>query len=242
MKTITTHVPTGWGEDNLSAFIDQARDNVFASFVKIHPHYDKLLTVDAAYLLIGENPLNPPDFFAPLFLLKAHSSFRAAVGLAMSGQSPEAFMVMRGCLESALYGLYINRNEDAFGVWIRRHEDDKARKRVRKEFTIARMWETLKSIDAKLQGETEALYEKTIDLGAHPNPASVISALKMSKGEDRTKFQLAYLSAEPEVIRGTMKSAAQTGVIGLSIFRYVLKERYDILGLTAQLPVLRDGL
>lgn len=236
------NVPDGWGTDKLTEFFDMARGNTLASFVQMRSDYARLHEIDSAYLLIGENLLNPPDVFTPLFLLKTHSSYRAAAQLAMAGQSPEAFMVMRGCLESALYGLHIHCNNAALEIWKRRHEDAQARKHVRKEFTIARLWECLRAVDEDLQRRTQILYEKTIDFGAHPNAASITSVVTMSAGDTGVQFRLAYLSAELEVIRGTMKSVAQVGIVGLCIFRHIFRERYDILGLTDTLPALRCGL
>lgn len=234
--------PPGWGNDELAKFLDMTRSNVFASFVQTPQHYAKLLDVDSAFLRICKNLTDPPDFWAPLFLLKAHSSYRAAVGLAMAGQAPEAFMVMRGCLESALYGLYINRNKHAFEIWVKRNDSEEAKRAVRKEFTVAAMWKCLKSVDEKLQDEAQTLYQRTIDLGAHPNAASVATALKMSKGEKGMHFQLTYLSADPQMLRGTMKSTAQVGVTVLGIFRHVLNERYNALGLAEKLKDLRQDL
>lgn len=234
--------PSGWGDDELAKFLDLARSNVYASFVQAPQHYATLLRVDSAFLLICTNLTNPPDFFAPLFLLRAHSSYRASVGLAMAGQAPESFMVMRGCLESALYGLYVNRTKNAFETWLKRHESVEAERAVRKEFTVANMWKCLKTEDEKLQKEAKILYDRTIDMGAHPNAASVATALKMSKGAQGMRFHLTYITNEPQMLTGAMKSAAQVGVTVLGIFGHAFKERYGLLGLTEKIQELRKVL
>lgn len=234
--------PPGWGSDDLPRFLDLVRSNVYASFVQTPQSYQKLLDVDAAFLLICTNLTDPPDFFSPLFLLKAHSSYRAAVGLSMAGQAPEAFMVMRGCLESALYGLYVNKNEGAFETWLNRHESEEAKKAAKKEFTVANMWKCLRALDEGLQKQAATVYERTIDMGAHPNPASVATALKMSRGEQGLSFQLAYVTKEREMLTGTMKSTAQIGVTVLEVFGHALKGKYDSLGLAGRMQELRKGL
>lgn len=234
--------PPRWGEDKLTAFFDLARENSFASYARLRGHWAKLLEIDSAFLLITENLVNPPDHAAPFFLLKAHSAFRAAASLAMAGQSPEAFMVMRGCVENALYGLYVNRNDGAFEIYLNRHDDDASRARAKSTFTIANMWKCLRGIDDKLLGESQQIYERTIDFGAHPNVAGLLTALKMSKTEDETRFNVMYITSDHEMIKGTMKSAAIAGVTAIGIFRHVFKERYDLLGLTHKLPSLREGL
>jgi hypothetical protein len=238
----TVKPPPGWGDDQLTSFFENMRTNTFASYVQAPDHAKRLLAVESALRLICENLKDPRDKFAPFFLLKAHSSFLSAANLAMAGSAPEAFMVMRGCLESALYGLYVNRNADSFEVWLRRNEDDAAKKRTRTAFMIGNMWKCLGGVDAGLQREAAALYERAIDMGGHPNAASLMTALNISKKDGGMHFELAYLTANPEMIRGSMKSVAQTGVTALGIFRHVFKERYDLLGLTSRLPMLREGL
>jgi hypothetical protein len=131
-QTVVAKVPQGWGQDELTKFHDNCRSSTFASFVQAPHHYKKLVEVESGFQLICKNLKDPPDKFAPFFLLKAHASFLSAATLAMAGGAPEAFMVMRGCIESALYGLYVNRNADSFEIWLRRHDDDDAKRRTRK--------------------------------------------------------------------------------------------------------------
>jgi hypothetical protein len=241
-KTVTVHLPDGWGDDELLAFFEHARGNAFASFVQMPEPYVKLLEVDAAFLLINSNLKDPEDFSAPFFMFKAHSSYRAAAWLAMTGHSPEAFMVMRGCIESALYGLYLNRNEKSFRAYMSRHDDETTRQAVRREFTIRRMWSCLRDVDGELQAKAEQVYNKTIDFGAHPNVAALIAATTMTRTKKGVRFTLAYLTEDQQVLQGTMKSVAQAGVVALSVFRHIFNDRYDRLGLTESLPQLRQEL
>jgi hypothetical protein len=160
----------------------------------------------------------------------------------MAGSIPEAFMVMRGSLESALYGLYIGRNPESMAVWASRHDGVEQRKLVRSTFTIAKMWTCLGAIDPVLRIAAEAVYDKTIDQGAHPNVGSLSLATKVTRDESKTRFTIAYLTADGDVIRGTMKSVAQVGVVGLDIFQHVFPERFEQLGVTQRLKGLRAGL
>ena len=75
-------------------------------------------------------------------------------------------MVMRGGLESALYGYYIHRNPPSMTIWASRHDGEEERKRVRSTFTIAKMWSCLSAADPALAAVAELLYDKTIDLGS----------------------------------------------------------------------------
>jgi hypothetical protein len=234
--------PPDWGDDLLAAFLDTASDNVLASYVHARPQYDKMVEVDSAYVRLCDHLLNPEDRFAPFLLLQAHASFRAAAGLAMSGQSPQAFMAMRGCLESSLYGFYFSRNPESFQVWLRRHEHDDARRSVKNEFTIRNLKDCLGQVDPDTNAVVAQLYERTIDFGAHPNVAALAAAFRRRTDGERTRFEVAYLTADPHVLMATMKWVVQTGVCGLMIFRNVFSERFDLLGLSESLAALRRDL
>lgn len=234
--------PPDWAADQLAAFMDMASDNVLGTFAQVRRHYDDVLQVDSAYVTFMNELLDPADPIAPLFILQAHASYRAAAGLAMSCQSPPAFMVMRGCLETSLYGLYFNRHPEAFDIWLRRHDDEEARRRVKTEFTIRRLKDRLEDVDPATHAVAAQLYEKTIDFGGHPNVASMAAAFRTSRGEGVRRMHVIYLTTDLEVVSGTMKSIAQTGVCSLLIFRNIFPERFDLLGITDSLTDLRGRL
>jgi hypothetical protein len=234
--------PPGWGDDRLSGFLNIASDNVLGTFVQLRDSYDRLRRIDDSFADLTENLLNPPDPIAPLLMLQAHASYRAAAELAMTCQSAPAFMAMRGCVESSLYGFYFHRNPQTFEVWARRHDNDAARRAVQDEFTIRRLKDCLAASDPATANSIATLYAKTIDFGAHPNVAALAAAFQSEEDEQRRQFKVIYLTNDWAVIRGTMKSVAQTGVASLSIFRNVFPERFDLLGLTERLTDLRQGL
>lgn len=233
--------PPEWGRDGLTSFFDLTRSNQYASFVHV-PQYSKLAEVDEAFTLISSNLKDPPSVFAPFFLLRAHSSFRAAASLALASQPPEAFMVVRGCLESALYGLYVFKNPATSEIWWAREDSEAGKRDVKKEFTIGNMWKCLKDTDEKLQVQASILYERTISFGGHPNAAAVLTALSTEQAERGMRFKLDYLNSEPEMLTGTSKSVAQVGVVALEILRFAFAEKYEALGLSATLKRLRQGL
>src|SRR5207244_597525 len=129
----------------------------------------------AAFVTICDNLVDPPDFSAPFFLLLAHASYRAAACLALSTQSAPAFAIMRQCLEHSLYGLYIAQHPESFETWLKRNDDAAAKQKVKDEFTIGALRKVLKSIDPETHSVWSEMYEKTIDFGAHPNPAALVS-------------------------------------------------------------------
>src|SRR5712692_9256507 len=103
------NIPEGWGNDSLSALIEVANRNTFRVFVHLKDWFIRLQEIDAVFEKFGENMLNIPLFYEPLLFVRSHSSYRAALRLASSGQIPQDFSLLRGSLEYALYGLYLHK-------------------------------------------------------------------------------------------------------------------------------------
>jgi len=139
--------PKGWGTDEITGFIDNTRLNSFASYANLRSEYGKLAEVDGVFRKLVKNLINTKDWFAAFFLLRAHSAFLAGAHLGMSGQAAEAYASLRVCLENGLYGLYLSRNSASQETWLRRHDSEEAKRRVRSEFTIRSLFETLRGRD-----------------------------------------------------------------------------------------------
>jgi hypothetical protein len=179
--------PPDWGEDALADFIEAGRINTLATFQRITQWYGKLRDIDGIFLILADHLDNPSDQRAPFFFYLCHGAFRAAVRLAMGAQLPPTYMVLRGSLESALYGHFIHRHSATFDVWRKRGEDDASRTAVRRTFTTAAVFDVGEHIAAK------ALYERTIDHGAHPNELALFGALSVDQTEETLGFEVAIL-------------------------------------------------
>src|SRR5258705_2470220 len=150
MKNITLPVPPGgWGADEITAFIDNARLNSFATYANLRPEYGKVAEIDVLFRKLADYLLNTKDWFAAFFLLRAHSAFLAGAHLAMSGQAAETYASLRLCLENGLYGFYLSRNPGSRETWLRRHDSEQAKKTVRGEFTIRNLFDALRGVDGK---------------------------------------------------------------------------------------------
>lgn len=239
---MTKQDPPNWGEDSLSEFIKVAYENSFASFVKLKPQYKRLKGIDRMYRVLVDNLHNTQEWFAGFFVLRTHSSFLGGARLTLSGQIAEAFMVMRGCLENALYGLYLSRHPDSRETWLRRHENEEVYKKVRNEFRIRRLLDFLEEVDIDIYQVTNTLYERTIDFGAHPNERALSSSLRITEEQQSVRFDLNYLTGNSTELHHALKTNAQVGVCALEILRNVYTERYNILGITDTLQTLKNGL
>ncbi len=102
--------------------------------------------------------------------------------------------------------------------------------------------DTVKALDAAEGNVADALYERTIDYGAHPNERALMQSLKMDKGKDNAHFQVVYLAGNTSKLSLALRTCAQIGVCSLGIFRLVYKDRFDLVGLSHSLDNLRQGL
>jgi hypothetical protein len=236
--------PAGWGGGTFTEFLDASRQNVFAGFANTHPVFQRFSEIDRTYRTVIENLKNPPDWFVAMFILRTHSSFLGAAHLALAGQLPEAYMLMRGCLENAIYGFYFHLEPASHERWLRRHDSDDARKIVRREFEIARMIKRLHERDEPLGTVVKVLYERTIDNGAHPNERGLLQMVRIGKPEQpkEHRIEIRYLTANNSASMVCLKSTAQVGVSGLKVFRHFLPERYEFLGVNENIDALQRDL
>jgi hypothetical protein len=234
--------PPGWGRDEISKMFDVARGNEYATFANFQGEIRRLVDIDTSYRKLIDGLNHAKDWFAGFFVLRAHSNFLAACRLCWSGQIPECYATLRSCLENALYGLYLARNPGSRETWLRRHDSDEHKKKVKDEFKIRTMLDLAKSLDRKEGEVAELLYERTIDCGAHPNERALMQTLQINEKPEHVEFKIVYLEGDSEQLKLALKTTAQVGVCALSIFRSVYRERFDILGVTVALDHIKKGL
>lgn len=128
--------PPNWGGDEVSNFLEIAHRNGYGSFVHLPAPFAKITAIDALNRRLIDNLNNTRDWFTAFFILRAHSSFLGACRLTVSGQIPESYMVMRGCLENALNGFHIATQPALKEIWLRRHDDESSMRAVKNEFRI----------------------------------------------------------------------------------------------------------
>jgi len=234
--------PPDWGEDKLSKYIKEAWHNTYATFANLRPQYNHIKEIHLNYQKIIDNLINTPDWFASFFLMRSHASYLGAVQLSLSGQIPETYMVLRGCLENSLYGLYVTKNPDTQEIWLKRDENDESKKKCRNEFSASNLFKCLETEDRKINNIAKNLYEMTIDYGAHPNERAFMSLMSQSKDEQKVDFKMYYLIGDSSPFRLCLKNSARIGVCSLYIFKLIYRHRFDILRISDKLEKLKRGL
>jgi hypothetical protein len=242
MNDTAVSVPLGWGADDLTAFLQTAQQNTYATFHRKKVWYDALKTLDDCYLKINNNLLNPIDQIAPLFLLRAHSAYRATCGLAMAGQVVEGFALNRLCLEYSGYALFIHDKPAHRSVWFDKSKGAPQIKAFRQAFTQTNVRAAIEAHDAKLAKVYDDLYQRAIDAGAHPNELAVSGSMQIvdEPEADRVHIKQLYLQADGVALDYGLKSTVQIGICSLHLFQWIFKERFELLGIRETLTNLRN--
>ena len=239
--------PPHWGEDQLSAFVQLGAQAAWASFVQpmTRPWFDKLREIDATYLAALQALNGPtPNFFEGLMLASAHAAFRSAAQFALEGRSGEAMVLLRSCLEYAMYGVHFHRKPELIDVWSKRSDGDTQRKAVKKAFKPTEMLAGINALNNAVGSRCRHLYELTIDMGAHPNEVGFYGRLEIEDvpGTADKIFKTKYLAGGDASHLVAFKSACQVGVCVLECFYLVYRNRFDILQVSAKIDGLKTGL
>jgi hypothetical protein len=170
-------------------FVRAAAENEIAVVSEQNELVLLLDRVDAEFRVLGKEPIKA-ETLSRLLLQHAHACFLSAAHSAMGGQSPTTLMILRGCIESALYAIIVATDPSTAQVWYNRHKD---KKRCRDTFTPAAGLKILAASDSNLEKFLREAYDLSIDYGGHPNPLGVLPHLTFDEGKEQTKVTLAYL-------------------------------------------------
>jgi hypothetical protein len=236
---ITT--PTAWAEDDLSEFLDEAFKNNLATFVRFPVHFEHLQTIDIAFrtleseILVSELKMMLPS----QLMLRSHAAFLGAVRLVASGQLAEAFMVMRGCLETALYAHHLKVDPSVALVYMSRNDGRDALKNFRKNFpSYGKMRDAL-MVENKNTGETlSELYEITIDFGAHPNPLMLSTNFSMEPGDAGQQ----YFNFNNNAFGLCVTCCARVGMCVLKVFELLHPAEFAAVARTQKISDLEAHL
>lgn len=239
---MTTDMPEGWGEDPLSEFIEAAHHNCIASFVNYRglPVMKALNEVDALFRCMLRIPYKEvKEILLPGFVGRSHCAYLSSIQLSTAGQAVEAYPAIRLCLENALYALFIQDdptiNEEIperLKIWADRGANDEATKKCRRTFAYGHVRDHLISRDQTIGEEANALYERTIVYGAHPNfyaHATTSDPLKPEGGN------VQYLLPNTDASKLAIQTAVQVGMCSLRIFGLVLQDRFGEAGIPGRL-------
>ncbi len=200
----------------LDYFIRLANRSCDEALEKLEGPLGFLATVDLLYMdfFKAAGGINIPT--AGILLLNAHSSLRAGIRLALSGQLLPVFMTLRGSIESSLYANAMIVDPQLQKVWLDRNNDQMSKDACRNAFTINKMFRYLEQAhDQEFTNGLRDVYEAIIDFGAHPNSHSLIRSThieELSGGDHAVNF--AYIHGPDSFeLRQSLVACAEVGVV-----------------------------
>ena len=249
---MTATVPPDWGDDPLSAYFRTAEYNDRASAAN-YPHVFELLKRTNAAMESAEAVVrrdSQPNLVIPRFLqIPVRSAFLAACRLALSGQLVEAHAVLRVGIEEAWYALHIatpivpNGGQNAsamprWEIWMRRTDDEAAKRRCKNEFTIRNVRTTHERIDPATAARLHAVYETLIDFGAHPNEQGLLSSITKTEDEREIQYQIGILAPHEVPLMMSLRLAVAVAVGALKIFQRIFPERFVLMSIDLEIERL----
>ena len=161
--------------------------------------------------------LKPEEWLEAFFFLRTHASFSGAARMALSAQIPEMYMLLRGCIENAIYGFYVWKKPELKTIWLKRNDSAANKEAVKDKFTVSKIMKTLGTADSGLRDEIAQMYDETIDQGAHPNVKAFL-AHGVQKNEDGA-LSLAVNILNPGELNSSLENLAKTGDLVLKVFK-----------------------
>lgn len=242
MTSAQTQPPPNWSSNEITRFLDASRTNEFATFANLPREVGRLIEIDRAFRQTIRAFDNSKNWFPGLFILRTHSNLLGACRLTWSGQLPESYALLRSALENALYGLYLSKNPSSQKTWLHREDSAHSKKKVKDEFKIGSLLKLATQVAPGEGKVARALYDRTIDLGAHPNELALMQTLKLARQPTHVQFSVSYLQGIGQPLQCALKTAAQVGVCTLSLFERILPERFAILGINQDLARLKQDI
>ncbi len=237
-----------WGGDPLSTALSDAQRNELVSSLNLPDVYALLQRVHAAFQQVSAitEKENNPNLLPTRFLMaRAHAAWLAAVRLGLSGQTVEAYPVVRAVIEDSWYALHMAKGPNPptrVEIWLRRNDSPAAKEQCKKEFTIANVRATHTALEPATAAVLQTLYEWTIEFGGHPNERGVFAAMTQSGTDQALNFEVVFLTNKPLVIAAALMTAVQAAIGALKTFRLIFPERFAIMGMDGEIEKLVGGL
>ncbi|MBW8015124.1 MAG: hypothetical protein FVQ82_02985 [Planctomycetes bacterium] len=227
----------------LLEFIISAQDNTIATLHNFEntPVIQAMFTIDELFNEISViKHRYSKELLLPLFVSRCHSTFLGAVRLITSGQVVETYMLLRGCIENALYAHFIQTDPtldtdspERMFIWLKREDDEKSRKVCRNMFSYSKLKKNLINHSSELGSKISDLYEHTLDYGAHPNFLGHIttSDIKIDGGSVDI-----LVSGDTDICKVGLQTTVKVGVVSLKMFELIYGSRFE--GITEKLSSL----
>jgi len=233
-------LPEGWGKDHLTNYFDRVRKNQFATHMNKPDLSRDCRAVEELFRHSLRAADNSEAGYSLPFFNRSHSAFLAASGIAWGGQLAEAQPVLRLCLEFGGYGFYIGEDALRRDQWLARNVSSKTRDQVRNEFSHGNIKRAIKAVDPRLGSQYDELYQRLVDLGAHPNALGLSLGMTKEGEGDAIKYGTTYLHGDDEHLETTLFTSVQVGLVVLHLMHLAFPVQLKVFGLDGALAMLRS--
>ncbi len=232
--------PPGWEANSLTDFLDSAQSNTYGTFQKHKYIWGHLSRINDGFDRLTPNLYNTPDMLPALLYTRSHSAFLAATRLAVATQVVDAYPVLRSVVEYAAVALFFQHHAKVAELWLKRHENAKARAKVQNELRMGAVLRFVKQQNEKLGSEFKRLYEASIDYGAHPNVFGVVHNLDVVPDLKGVTINTNFLTDEEHLIEFCLYMTSSVGVATLEMAALIFKERATLISLDVTTAKLRN--
>jgi hypothetical protein len=232
--------PPGWEANSLTDFLDSAHHNTFGTFQQHKYIWGHLSRIYDGFDRLTNNLYNSLPILPVLLYTRSHSAFMAATRLAVATQTVDVNPVLRSAVEYSVIAMYFKHHPKVASLWLKRHESEKTRAKVRNELRTGQVFRFVKEQHPRLGGELKRLYEASIDDGAHPNVAGVVKGLNVIEDLKDVTINTNFLTDEEPLIEFCLYMTSSVGVTVLEMGSVIFKERAKVLSLDTTVLKLRN--
>lgn len=237
-------IPT-WGDDPLSSqFFGQAQYNERAASLNYPQIYDLLRHVNRVFEAANaavEKDSREVLLIPRMFVVRTRAAVLAAARLAMAGEIPEAYPVLRLAIELAWYSLHIAKDPappERARTWLQRGDSKEATDRCRHEFKVNNLRATHEKVASKHAEHMHELYKDVIDLGAHPNQMGLFTAIGTAAKGTETTYSVGILYPIEFPLVSTLAMTVAVAYDVLRTFELIFPERFRLIGLDVEIQEL----
>lgn len=232
--------PPGWEANSLTDFLDSAQNNTYGTFQQHRYAWGHLSRINEGFDRLTDHLYNSLPILPVLLYTRSHSAFLTATRLAVATQTVDVNPVLRSAVEYSATAMYFRHHPKIASLWLKRHESEKTRAKVRNELRIGQVLRFVKEQHPRLGGELRRLYEASIDDGAHPNVAGVAKGLNVIEDVKDVTINTNFLTDEEPLIEFCLYVTSSVGVTVLEMGSMIFKERAAVLSLDATVLKLRN--
>jgi hypothetical protein len=216
--------PPAWHNSELFSFVEECWNNSLAAAAHKGIACQRLTEIDSIFSEMQSRlkPSTIEELVPSLLFVRAFVAYRASV-MVMLSLPTDAFPLLRSALENAGYALLLKGDRELAEAWLRRDDNDQTKKVVRDKFTSKQIKNAISAKNQQLSGIYSALYERTIDWGAHPNEKALTPSLERQSFHAGSKqIQIKMLGESGVSLDHVLHSAAQIGICVARIFQVTL--------------------